>query len=181
MASTSFLARFCASVVAEPTSLLPDRTAVCMSLRMFCSAVVYFDTGFSGFVSWVAKANFDRSSVGTPGSWKNVSLTASVSAGVMPIPASALAPSALAAYERKALAEATSPFLILGLIPRPVGSPKVTGVAEVPVVALLCCGAGAMAQPNLSASPVLCCLTRVAMYHVPIGIIAACCLPNSAW
>jgi hypothetical protein len=66
-------------------------------------------------------------------------------------------------------------------MPRPVGSPKVTGVAEGPVVALVSCGAGAMPHSNVSASPEACCLSRVAMYQVPIGIIAADCLPNWAW
>ena len=68
-----------------------------------------------------------------------------------------------------------------GLMPRPVGSPKVTGFFPMPVVLASSCGAGAMPQAKLSASPVACCASRVAMYQVPMSIIAACCLPNCAW
>ena len=52
---------------------------------------------------------------------------------------------------------------------------------EVPVVDLSNCGAGAMPHLNLSASPLFCWLSSVATYQVPIGSIAACCLPNCAW
>ena len=53
---------------------------------MPCTAAVSLEVGFSGWVSCVAKANFDRSSSGAPSTEKYVSTTASFSsAGVMPI------------------------------------------------------------------------------------------------
>src|SRR5437588_8686929 len=134
-------------------------TAVCRSLRRSCRLAVYLETGFSGLVLCVEKANFDSESLGMPLSEKKSEATAAVSAGVMPMPASDLAPCTPAAYSRNALAAAALSELMAGLMPRPVGSPKVTGVAEVPVVRASYCGAGAMPHGEGAGSPVTRCLS----------------------
>jgi hypothetical protein len=80
-------------------------------------AAVLLDVGFSGRVSWVEKANFDRSSEGAPLTPKYVSTTASLrSAGVMPMAASALAASSPAANSRNFLAAPTLALSMPALI-----------------------------------------------------------------
>src|SRR5262245_9078211 len=151
---TVFFAWSWASVMAASMPLLLDRTAECRVFSRFCRPTVYLDTGFSGLVVCLDQANFDRSSVGTPASEKYACDTSSeVFAGVMPIPASALAAVGLAAYSRNAFATAIlSPSVRAALMAMPVGSPKVTGVLEVPAVLLSNWGAGAMPQLKVFAS-----------------------------
>src|SRR5262245_25091222 len=67
---TVLLAWFSASVTAASIVVLPDSTDECSAFSRFCSSAVYLETGFSGLVLCLLHANFDRSSVGTPGSEK---------------------------------------------------------------------------------------------------------------
>ena len=73
------------------------------------------------------------------------------------------------------------PSSIAALMPKPVGSPKVTGVLSRPAVSESACGMGAMPHSKSSASPEACWAMSVATNQVPMGSIAAFCLPNSPW
>src|SRR5690606_8353607 len=179
---TSLATRSCASLMASSTPVEPDMIAVCMSPRMPWIAAVLADVGFSGRTLCVDHAKVDRSSVGAPSTPKYVSATASVvRAGVIPMAASTCAASSLAANSRNFFAAAALSPSSAALMPKPVGSPKVTGVPSVPVVEASSCGAGAMPHSKASASPVACWAISVAVYQLPIGIMAAFCLPNSPW
>ena len=100
----------------------------------------------------------------------------------MPMPARTFAPFSPAAKARKSLAACTLASSIAALMPKPVGSPKVTGCL---VQCRRCRVVELRDRRDAPGEGVgvagACWASRVATYHVPISIIAACCLPNSPW